>query len=52
MERGGLIFEHFCLKIVTNRCAKKSFVADFVSRNMVETMLPDGLETSGQWAYR
>ena len=25
MERSGLIYEHFCLKIVKNRRAKKSF---------------------------
>ena len=33
---------------------KKSFfvVADFALQNMVETTLPDGLETSGQRAYR
>ena len=47
MERSGLIFEHFCLKIVKNCRAKKSFFADFALQNMVETTLPDGLETSG-----
>ena len=54
MERSGLIFEHFCFKIVKNRRAKQSFfvVADFALQNMVETTLPDGLETSGQRAYR
>ena len=54
MERSGLIFEPFCLKIVKNRCARKSFfvVAYFAFQNMVETTLPDGLETSGQRAYR
>ena len=33
---------------------KKKFfvVADFALQNMVKTMLPDGLETSGQRAYR
>ena len=30
---------------------KKFFFADFALQNMVETMLPDGLETSGQRAY-
>ena len=28
------------------------FFADFALQNMVETTLPDGLETSGQRAYR
>jgi hypothetical protein len=28
------------------------FWADFAIQNMVETMLPDGLETSGRRAYR
>ena len=34
--------------------AQKKFVflADFALQNMVETTLPDGLETSGQRAYR
>ena len=31
---------------------KKFFFADFALQNMVETTLPDGLETSGQRAYR
>ena len=53
MERSGLIFEHFCLKIVKNcRAKKKFFFADFALQNMVETTLPDGLETSGRRAYR
>ena len=53
MEISGLRFEHFCLKIVLNRRAKKnSFLADFSLQNMVETTLPDGLETSDQRAYR
>ena len=38
-------------------CLKSSrnffcFFADFALQNMVETTLPDGLETSGQRAYR
>ena len=42
MERSGLRFEHFCLKVVKNRRAKKSlFFADFTLQNMVETTLPD-----------
>ena len=28
------------------------FLADFALQNMVETTLPDGLETSGRRAYR
>ena len=53
MERSGLTFEHFCLVVVKNRRAKKKlFFADFALENMVETTLPDGLETSGQRAYR
>ena len=53
MERSGLGFEQFCLNIVKNRRAKKSiFFADFALQNMVETTLPDGLETSGRSAYR
>ena len=31
---------------------KKVFFADFALQNKVETQLPDGLETSGQRAYR
>ena len=52
VERSGLSLEHFCLKIVRNRRAKKVFFADFALQNMVETTLPDGLKTSGQRAYR
>ena len=47
MERSGLTFEHFCLEMVKNCSAKKKFFfADFALQNMVETTLPDGLETS------
>ena len=53
MERNGLIFEHFSLKIVLNRRAKKvCFLADLALQNMVETTLTYGLETSGQRVYR
>ena len=31
---------------------KKGFLADFALQNMVETTLPDGLETSGRRVYR
>ena len=31
---------------------KKFILADFALQNMVETTLPDGLETSGQRVYR
>ena len=52
MERSGLRLELFCLKIVKNRCEKrKKIFADFALQNMVETTLPDGLETSGRRAY-
>ena len=52
MERSGLRFENFSLKIVKNRRAFFIFFADFALQNMVETTLPDGLETSGRRAYR
>ena len=42
------LFEN-CLKLPRK---KKLFFADFALQNMVETTLPDGLETSGQRAYR
>ena len=52
MERSGLRFEHFCLKIVKNCLANKVFLCeDFALQNMVETTLPDGIETSGQREY-
>ena len=47
----SLRFEHFCLKIVTNRRGIKVFFADFALQKIVETKLPNGLETSGQRAY-
>ena len=37
-------------KIVAQK--KVCFLADFALQNMVETILPDGLETSGQRVYR
>ena len=44
VERSGLIFEYFCLKIVLNRPTKKYFfLADFALQNMVETTLPHGI---------
>ena len=43
------IFVSKLSKIATQ---KKFFFADFALQNMVETTLPDGLETSGQRAYR
>ena len=52
VERSGLGFEPFCLEVVYN-CKKKCFfLANFALQNMVETRLPDELETSGQRAYR
>ena len=52
-ERRGLRIEHFCWEVVQNRRIKKTFfvVADFALQNMVETTLPDRLETSGRRAY-
>ena len=53
MERSGLtlnIFVWKCSKIATQK--KVCFLADFALQNMVETTLPDGLETSGRRAYR
>ena len=51
LERSGLSIEHFLLG--SGRRIKKSyFFADFALQNMVETMLPNELETSGQRAYR
>ena len=44
MERSGLRYEHFVWKW--------SKIADFALQNMVETMLPDRLETSGRREYR
>ena len=41
MERSGLIFEHFVWKW-----------SKIAAQNMVETTLPDGLETSGRRVYR
>ena len=54
MERSGLRFEMFCLEVVYNRRAKKKKknLADVALQNMVETTLPDGLETSGRRVYR
>ena len=51
MERSGLRCEHFSLKIVKKLRKKSFFFADFALQNMVETNLPDGLETSGRRAY-
>ena len=54
MQRSGLRLEHFSLEVVLNRQTKKIvfFFADFALQIKVETMLHDGLETSGQRAYR
>ena len=35
-----------------SKIATKKMFADFALQNKVETMLPDGLKTSGQRAYR
>ena len=53
MERSGIRFEHFSLEVVKNRRAIFfCSLADFALQNMVETTLPNGLETSGRRAYR
>ena len=53
MERSGLTFEHLVWKWSKIAAQKKnSFFADFALQNMVETTLPDGLETSGRRVYR
>ena len=52
MERSGLTFEHFGLEVVKITAQKKSFfLLTFALQNMIETTLPDGLETSGRRAY-
>ena len=53
MERSGLRFNDFCLELDYN-CQKKNKkkLADFALQNMVETRLPDGLDTSGRRVYR
>ena len=45
MAKSGLTFEHFSLEVVKN-CRKFFFIFYFTLQNMVETTLPDGLETS------
>ena len=53
IERSGVTFKHFCLEVVKIAAQKKvCFFADFSLQNMVETPLPDGLETSGRRVYR
>ena len=53
MERRGLRLEHFVWKWSKIAVQKKvCFLADFALQNMVETTLPDELETSGRRAYR
>ena len=48
MERSGLTVEYLCLEVVLKLPRKKKvFFADFALQNIVETTLPDGLETSG-----
>ena len=53
MERSGLRIEIFLFVKCLKSPRKKKFlvVADFALQNMVETTLPDGLETSGRRAY-
>ena len=53
MERSGLRLLHFFFNCQKFQHKKRScFFADFASQNLVETTLPDGLETSGRRAYR
>ena len=54
MERSGLRFEHFFVWKWSKIAKQKKIVllADFVCQNLVETTLPDELETSGQRVYR
>ena len=52
MEISCLRFEHLVWKWSKITAQKKLFFfADFALQNMVETTLPDGLETSGRRAY-
>jgi hypothetical protein len=44
--------EYFPLNPLADSAKKVCFFADFASQNMVETTLPDGLETFGQRVYR
>ena len=50
MERSGLNFVWQWSKIAAQIFF--FFVADFALQNIVETTLPDGLETSGRRVYR
>ena len=50
MERSGLRFLFGSGPKLPNK--KMFFFADLALQNMVETPLPDGLETSGRRAYR
>ena len=52
MVRSGLTFEHLVWKWYKIEARKKVFFCFFCLKNMVETTLPDGLETSGRMAYR
>ena len=53
MKRSGVTLKHFFWKWSKIAAQKKFFLcADFALQNMVETTLPDGLETSGRRVYR
>ena len=54
LERNGLRFEIFFVGMWSKITAQKKlvFFADFALQNMVETTLPNGLETSGRRVYR
>ena len=51
-EKNGSDLNIFVWKWSKIAAQKKFFFADFILQNMVKTTLPDGLETSGQRAYR
>ena len=51
MERSGLRFEHFSLEMFLNNPQKK-FCLNLPYKKLVETTLPNVLETSGQRVYR
>ena len=50
MEKSGLRFDFFKWSKIAKQ--KKYFLAYFALQNMLITTLSDGLETSGQRAYR
>ena len=51
LKRSGLRIELFCYEVGLDRRVKKIVFADFALQNIVETTLPNGLETSGKRVY-